>query len=105
MRKGELSRTRIDREYPYQIALPQKEVGPRLAEFIGYCSPLTYAPRHFSVFYNAIEYLVFCFAVHDHAEAFSAHWNGLPFNPEDHGRGNLWMQWTPQEPPKRNNER
>jgi hypothetical protein len=84
-RKGELSASQIDREWPHQVALPADFITGRRQQFIEHAkSELGGCPRGHSVRHNDVGYVVFCFSTP----------NGEPFNPKDRGRGNGWWHWN-----------
>lgn len=99
-RKGELTRAQIDRQFPYQVALPEAEAVRQFIEIQTFCQPLSICSRSFSVHHDDVRYQVRCFAEEQDAEAFRQAFDGIPFDPADHGKGNQWHIWTPKTPPR-----
>jgi hypothetical protein len=93
-RKGELSASKIDREWPYQVALPSDQVmGTNYGVTHEFCRGLSLCPRGHSVMWGNVTYSVFCFAEAKHADLFRERFNGERFDPKDRGRGNEWFLW------------
>lgn len=93
-RKGELSPAAVDRGWPYQVAIPADRcAGKFFLEHAAFCAGLSLCYRGHSVHDGVTSYRVFCFADHDHATAFREAFGGVPFYPEDRGRGVNWMRW------------
>jgi hypothetical protein len=62
-RKGELTGGRIDREWPYQVALLADQVaGKHYSVTRDFCRGLSLCPRGHTVLRENITYSVFCFA-------------------------------------------
>jgi|SRR3954447_17507786 hypothetical protein len=90
-RKGELTPAGVDREYPYQIALPQNEsTGSNSTIKRNFCKNLSLAPRGHSFVRDDEWHNVFCFAQKEHAEQFQQHFGGEWFDPARRGRGGRW---------------
>lgn len=97
-RKGELTPSRIDREWPYQVALRADQVsGDRYAIVHGFCRELSLCPRGHTVCRNNTTYCVFCFADPAHAALFCERFKGEPFSPKDRGRGSGWFLWQKRD--------
>jgi hypothetical protein len=94
MRKGELSKSQIDRDFPYQIALPADECKGKYFEVIRATSAaLGAAPSDHSVRQDDRDYVVFCFPNAANAKGFMNACGGEPFNPAGRGRGKSWFVW------------
>jgi len=92
-RKGELSRGRIDREWPYQVTLPASFVsGPNgaYATIAGFAltNSLSLCDRRHTFFQNDEHWIVYCFADQDHADRFLKEFNGEVYVKP--GRKALW---------------
>lgn len=99
-RKGEISSARIDREFPYQVALSESQtMGSNYETVHGFCRGLSAAPRTQHVIRvgpgRPVEHWnVFCFAVKAEADAFAVVFDGVPFDPKrDRGKGNRKRFW------------
>ncbi|MBO0755514.1 MAG: hypothetical protein J2P54_06610 [Bradyrhizobiaceae bacterium] len=93
-RKGEVSSRKIDRDWPYQVAVPADQVaGENYNIKHEFCRVLSLAPRGHSVRRGHTDYVVFCFADPAHAGMFRERFGGEPFDPKDRGRGSHWAQW------------
>jgi hypothetical protein len=76
-RKGELSRGRIDRGWPYQVALEARHcVGHRYYTIRYFCEGMSLCDRGLSFFRDGKDFNVFCFAEHQHAVTFSERFGG-----------------------------
>jgi hypothetical protein len=91
-RKGEMTSAQLDREFPYQVALPASQCTVnRDAQLIELaCIQLEAAPRRHTVRHNDTDYLVFCFAQEFQANMFRELTKGEPFDPQTRGRGRRW---------------
>ena len=90
-RKGEFSRSRLNREFPHQIILPADRcTGEKGSIMESFCKDLTLGPRLPSQFHRDQWHLVYCFAEAAHAELFREKFGGKTFNPETRGRGRNW---------------
>lgn len=93
-RKGELSSARLDREWPFQVAVPGNQcAGDRIRIMSAFCIDLSLAPRTHTVRRDDIDYIVFCFADGAHAEKFRQRFNGETFDPACRGKGRDWFSW------------
>jgi hypothetical protein len=92
-RKGELSPASIDREWPYQVALPgSTSLNGGYKIIREFCKDLSLCPRGHSVFRDEW-FNVYCFAKPEHAERFLARFGGEKFHPSQRGRGAKWAVW------------
>ena len=99
-RKGELPKSTLDREFPYQVAFPAargiRAADERLIQM--FCETLKVAPRHHTVRRAHTDFIVYCFADPQHAAAFQAKFGGEPFDPTERGRGASWWRWKKAPP-------
>jgi hypothetical protein len=88
-RKGELSKSTIDRDWPHQVAMPAEEcTGHNYRShhyFIAY-EKLSLCPRGHTFYRGARDFHVFCFAEREHAETFQRQFGGEFIDPEDRPR-------------------
>jgi hypothetical protein len=90
-RKGEYSKSRLDREFPHQVIVSADRcTGANSAVIESLCKTLTLGPRHHSVFHQDRWHLVYCFADAAHAELFLEKFGGETFDPKARGRGMNW---------------
>jgi len=95
-RKGELSPSRIDREWPHQIMLPAEEcLGQQYSIIAEFCAELSLCPRGHSLVVSDRWQCVSCFAEKADAEKFQARFGGVWFDPAQRGRSNGWMKVRP----------
>jgi hypothetical protein len=93
-RKGELSRARVDRGWPHQIALPAAVLlngGDKTVR--AFCDDLSLCARGHAVFHEGQWWNVYCFADAEHAETFMRQFGGEKFDPKERGKGNNWARW------------
>lgn len=86
-RKGELSKAAIDREWPYQVALPAEQV--RGSEYVTkheFCRDLSLCTRGHTFQRDGRYYVVFCFAEKAHADLFRERFGGECMDPKDRPR-------------------
>lgn len=87
MRKGELSKSMLDRQWPYQVAIDAEHTSGRAhALAVEFCKPLSLAPRGHSYVENDRWVNVYCFREREHADAFAAEYGGRIVNPADRPR-------------------
>jgi hypothetical protein len=73
-RKGEYSKSRLDREFPHQVIVPADRcTGANSAVIDSLCRNLTLGPRHHSIFHQDRWHLVYCFADTAHANYSGRH--------------------------------
>ncbi len=86
-RKGELTNARVDRGWPYQVALRAAAThGADYIEALEFCEGLSLCPRR-QAFRRDDEYInVWCFAVEADALAFMARFGGAMLDPKDRPR-------------------
>lgn len=93
-RRGELTATQIDAEWPHQVAIRgDLYVGKQAEALRTFAQKLLHCPRGHSVFHEDQHYDVHCFATKPHAEAFVAEFGGEWFDPRDRGKGVNWNRW------------
>lgn len=99
-RKGELTDTTIDRDWPYQVALAADYVCAHFDAVARSRGELSTAPRTRRVTVADIgrsveEFVVYRFTVPADAERFAARFGGVPFDPKrDRGRGKRRGHWV-----------
>ena len=94
MRKGELTKSVIDRDFPHQVALPAEQcTGQHGDQHRDFCAGFALAPRHHTVRRDDRDYLIFCFADRAHADRFRERFSGESFDPKQRGRGRSWSRW------------
>jgi hypothetical protein len=97
-RRGELSATCVDREWPHQVALPAERVqGKQHGVVDDFCRELTVCSRTRTVHRDGVDYIVFCFGQLAHANLFRARFIGERFDPADRGHGREWSIWRRQQ--------
>ncbi len=85
-RKGELSKGSIDREWPHQVALPNKQVAAQHPAITAFCGGLSFCSRGHT-FVRGSEYInVFCFSDSEHAQRFATEFQGELIEPKDRPR-------------------
>jgi len=93
-RKGELSPTMVDRDWPHQVALPAHLSLNRGHEMIReFCKDLSLCSRGHSVFHDDQWFNVYCFSDRADAEKFLQRFGGEKFDPTQRGRGSNWPRW------------
>lgn len=86
-RKGELSKFRIDEEWPFQVSLPSRlTVGPAYVMVRMFAEKLSLAPRGHSFVRDGEYWSTWCFAKREDAEAFQAKFGGEIIAPKDRPR-------------------
>jgi hypothetical protein len=100
-RKGELTKSRMDRDYPHQVALPADQCTGENGRIIeAFCADLSVAPRKHSFRRDDRWHVVCCFADPAHAERFRERFGGEAFDPKLRGRGRQWhkLRDVPRSP-------
>jgi hypothetical protein len=85
-RRGELSKGMIDRDWPHQVALPSPVVVARFKEINEAARRLSACPRTHAFRRDDIDYVVYCFARPEEANAFLDQFGGELMRPEDRPR-------------------
>lgn len=94
-RKGEITQRQIDREWPYQVALPHFWVaGENFPRVMAFCNDLSLAPRGGSIVREGVICNLYCFAKEEDAEKFRKQFSGYMFKAEWRGRGRYRNQWV-----------
>lgn len=76
-RKGELSKSRIDREWPHQVALASRLCGgDYYLTHRFFCRDLSLCDRGHSFYRDGEDFSVYCFAEREHAEEFQRRFGG-----------------------------
>jgi hypothetical protein len=88
-RKGELSKSTIDREWPHQVAL-RADLGTghnfRTIHYYIAAEKLSHCSRGHFFYRDGVGFNVHCFAEREHAERFRARFNGELIDPKDRPR-------------------
>jgi hypothetical protein len=93
-RKGELSPAKIDRGWPYQVALPASaSFNSGYAAIHEFCKNLSLCSRGHAVFHDGQWFNVYCFSDRIDAENFMQRFGGEKFDPTQRGKGSHWAQW------------
>jgi hypothetical protein len=88
-RKGELSKSKIDREWPHQVALRADDCTGHNYRTIHYyilAEKLSHWSRGHHFNRDGVGFNVHCFADREHAERFSGRFGGEIINPKDRPR-------------------
>jgi hypothetical protein len=88
-RKGALSNSTIDRDWPHQVALAARMVsGANYATITKFCrdEDLSLCQRGHSFRRNDEDFVVFCFAERNHAERFQHRFGGEFVHPKSRPR-------------------
>jgi hypothetical protein len=81
-RKGELSKAIVDRQWPYQVALPAYRcMGHTYRTIHFFCEGLSLSPCTHLYSRGAQDVTIFCFAEREHAEQFQVRFGGDLMDP------------------------
>ena len=94
-RKGELSKTTIDRDFPYQVALPETYVVANFDRVRGKADELGVCSRGFGYHQNDGHHVVYCFPTEDAGNAFWLEFGGTKVAPK---RSAIVHVWGPPRP-------
>ena len=94
-RKGELSSSTIDREFPHQVVVLASSVAGNAggAKLEVALKGLSVCGRHHSIVKADQWHIVFCFSDKAHTDLFRERFGGEPFDPSSRGRGHNWQIW------------
>lgn len=82
-RKGEWTKTAIDRDWPFQVALPAPEVTKRFQEIEAFSKDLpSLCVRRHAFLKDDVHYLVYCFWNPDEAQRFLERFDGQHIDPK-----------------------
>jgi hypothetical protein len=83
-RRGELSKGKIDRDWPHQVALPASRcIGRNYVTIRLFCESLSLCPRGHTYRRGDTDMNVFCFAERADAEKFRERFGGDFIDPKD----------------------
>jgi hypothetical protein len=94
-RRRELSPSRIDRDWPYQIVPKANDYRQNGTAMHAFCADLSLCPLGHSYVENDEWMRVFCFAEKAHAERFQTPFGGAWFDPSRKRRGPGWSKKEP----------
>lgn len=100
-RKGELSNSAIDHDFPHQVMVLAADCAGNAGQEKQRVAleGLNVCIRHHTVMKDGEWRLVFCFAEKAHADLFRRRFGGEPFDPSSRSRGSNWAAW--REPKRR----
>jgi hypothetical protein len=86
-RKGELTKARINRDWPHQLALPvDLATGKNYTILDRFCRGLSVCPRHQHYWRDGVEHIAYCFRERSDAEYVQVYFGGESVDPNDLGR-------------------
>ena len=93
-RKSAMSKAKLDRDFPYQIAVPVDRCrDAKRDKQTFFCADLSLAPLFHRVRRDEVTYKLFCFAEPQHAKSFQAVFGGQKFSPATRDRAASWFRW------------
>ena len=81
-RKGEMSDTAIDKGWPYQVAIPNKQMAAQHPAIMAFCKGLSLCTRGHSFVHDDQYINVLCFADAEHAQRFASEFGGEMIDPK-----------------------
>ena len=86
-RKGELTKARINRDWPHQLALPvEVATGKNYTILDRFCRGLSVCPRQQHYWRDGVEHIAYCFRERSDAEYVQVYFGGESVDPNDLGR-------------------
>jgi hypothetical protein len=80
-RKGELTTTTIDKQWPHQVAVPNRRTVGEHPAMMEFCKGRDHSPRGHSFAENREWHVVFCFGKEEDALAFAERFDGRIIDP------------------------
>ena len=95
-RKGELTKARINRDWPHQLALPvEVATGKAYTILDRFCRGLSVCPRQQHYWRDGVEHIAYCFRERSDAEYVQVYFGGEFVDPSALGS---WSKLTPPPP-------
>lgn len=82
-RKGELTKSKIDRDWPFQVTMPAADLTRRHQEIKEFCKSLSLCPRGHTYVADDGYHSVLCFAEREHANRVIQKFGGSMLDPKD----------------------
>lgn len=80
-RKGEMSKSAIDKGWPHQVAVPSTQMVAEFNAIMAFCKDLSLCPRGHWFRRDGEYYVVKCFAEKEHADRFAERFGGEYMTP------------------------